>query len=379
MTNSTQPATPFTALGYGEVADAFQRNFSSRSRSELGAAFAAIKNGEVIVDLWGGIADSTTNTPWAADTMQLVFSGSKGLVAVCVLMLSDAGSLDIDAPVSRYWPEFAAAGKERIRVCDVLSHRARIPGLSTPLTWEQATDAQAVAQLLAAQPPIAEPRAESTYHALTYGWILGELVRRVEGRTIGQFFADEVATPLELELWIGLPPGYESRLARVELAPDWEATSVVDDPLARSVANPLRFDHQHFPWNEPRWLGAEVPAANAVGSARSIAKLYANLDQLLKPSTIERARKPITTGHDTLSDKPIAFGLGFQLQSATKPFGPPEDAFGHGGAGGSRHGYWPTRRIAFSYSMNRMREEARDTRATSVLEALLRADNRALG
>lgn len=377
MTSSTTPSTPYVAPGYDEVEEAFQRNF--RHRVEVGAAFVAVRDGEVIADLWAGTADSTTNAPWTADTIQLIFSGSKGLVAICILMLADAGAVDLEAPVSRYWPEFAAHGKGRIRVRDVLSHQARMPGLTTTVTWEQATDAAEVARLLAEQPPVEDARAERTYHALTYGWILGELVKRIDGRTIGHFFADEVAKPLGLELWIGLPPGYEDRVARVELAPEWEAIAAGEDALARSVANPMRFDPEHFPWNERRWLEAEVPAANAVGTARSMAIVYASLDQLLKPSTIERARQPMTTGLDTLSGKPIAFGLGFQLQNAAKPFGPPHDAFGHGGAGGSRHGYWPSRRIAFSYSMNCMRQEAHDTRATSVLGALLRADNRARG
>lgn len=377
MTDSTGLARPYVAAGYEEIEAAFQQNFDNGT--ETGAAFVAVREDEVLVDLWGGTADSATNTPWRADTIQTIFSGSKGIVAVCILMLVDAGAVELDAPVSRYWPAFAASGKEHIRVQDVLSHRARVPGLNSTVTWRQATDAAAIARLLAAQPPTADPRGERTYHALTYGWILGELLKRVDGRTIGRFFADEVARPLGLELWIGLPPGYERRLARVELAADWEGRVDDADALARSVANPMRFDPRHFPWNEPSWLSAEVPAANAVGAARSVAKLYASLDQLLEPSTIERARQPLTTGRDTLSGKPIAFGLGFQLQSASKPFGPVEDAFGHGGAGGSRHGYWPSRRIAFSYSMNCMREEARDTRATAILEAMLRADSRVRG
>jgi CubicO group peptidase (beta-lactamase class C family) len=365
--------TPFTAPDYERVAAAFAANLDERR--DLGAAFAAFKDGRLVVDLWGGVANRATGERWAADTHQIVFSGSKGLVAVCILMLVDSSRVDLDARVSSYWPEFAAGGKKDIRVRDVMAHRAGVPGISTPLSWEQATESALVARLLAEQPRSLDPRAARTYHALTYGWILGEVVKRVDGRSVGHFFADEVARPLDLDLWIGLPSTHAARLAHVEMAPEWEA--VDNDPadsLLQSVSNPLRFEREHFPWNELRWLQAEVPAANAVGSARSMAKLYANLDRLLKPATIEQARRPLTTGQDTLSGRPIAFGLGFQLQNETKPFGPPVDAFGHGGAGGSRHGYWPEQRIAFSYAMNLLRQDASDVRGTSILEALFAAD-----
>jgi CubicO group peptidase (beta-lactamase class C family) len=234
-----------------------------------------------------------------------------------------------------------------------------------------------MAARIAAQPQSTDPRATATYHPLTFGWICGELVRRITGRSIGCFFAEEIAEPLGLDLWIGLPAQHEHRVTRVELAADWGLSSaftpeqVHRDGLIRSVvANPPRFDRDNLPWNETLWHAAEIPGANAIGTARSIARLYASLPSLLAPETIALASRPLTAGPDTLSGRPIAFSTGFQVQRERMPFGPPPDAFGHGGAGGSRHGYWPALGVGFSYAMNLLREDATDTRATSLLHAL---------
>src|SRR5262249_47251393 len=158
-----------------------------------------------VVDLWGGIADSVTGRQWQEDTMQVVFSGAKGCTAVCVAILLDRGLLELGAPVADYWPEVAAAGKQNVSVREVVSHTARLPVLEAPVSWLDAMDGRAMAELLAEQPQNADPRAIDVYHALTFGWLCGELVRRVDGRTIGRFFAEEVASPLRLELWLGLP------------------------------------------------------------------------------------------------------------------------------------------------------------------------------
>jgi CubicO group peptidase (beta-lactamase class C family) len=344
----------FVAPGFEAVRDEFERNFAERG--ELGAAFAAYRDGEPVADLWGGIADRASGRPWKADTIQLIFSGSKGLVAVCVLMLIERGLLELDAPVARYWPEFAQAGKERVLVRDVMGHTARLPGLETPVTWQEATDDLRMAQLLAAQRQSADPRAASAYHAITFGWLAGELVRRVDGRSVGRFFAEEVAGPLELELWIGLPAEQEPRVAMLEPAPSWDATVIAasdGDPLLRSVfANPPRFGPGPLPANEPAWRAAEVPASNAVGTARSIARLYGCLDRLLRPETLALGRTPLNRGPDPMRGCPVVWGVGFALQTLLRDLGPPPDAFGAGGAGGSMHGCWPTQRVGFSYALN---------------------------
>jgi CubicO group peptidase (beta-lactamase class C family) len=237
-----------------------------------------------------------------------------------------------------------------------------------------------VAGLLAAQPQSTDPRAGTAYHALTFGWICGELVRRVDGRSIGRFFAEELAKPLALDIWIGLPPELEARVSRVELSPTWgsralSAEQLAADALARAVANPVRYRlPDAFPWNEPAWHAAEVPAVNALGTARSIARLYGSLDQVFSPKTLELARTPLSSRIDMLNNRSNSFGVGFQLQTDDLVLGPPSDAFGHGGAGGSFHGCWPTQGTGFSYAMNLLCDDpTMDHRGAALLHALYRS------
>jgi CubicO group peptidase (beta-lactamase class C family) len=361
----------FAAPGFRQVTEEFGRNFTVRG--ELGASFAVVRDGEPLVDLWGGIADRASARPWSADTLQILFSGTKGLVAACLLLLMERGQLALESPVARYWPEFAAAGKSGVLVRDLVSHSAGLPGLDVPVTWQEATDARRMAALLASQPRSTDPRATRTYHAVTFGWLCGELVRRVDGRGIGQFFAEEIARPLDLELWIGLPAEFEPRVSAVELAPAW--TSVADerlalDPLRRAVENPSRYQPQSFPWNEREWHAAEVPSSNGIGTARSVARFYASLGQLLSPATLRLGTTVLSRRHDPLLERLTSFGVGFQLQADAHALGPPPDAFGHGGAGGSVHGRWPQQRIGFSYAMNLLRDDPSDMRAAALLAAL---------
>jgi CubicO group peptidase (beta-lactamase class C family) len=362
----------FVAAGFEPVRDEFERNFAERG--ELGAAFAVVgDDGAPLVDLWGGLADRASGRPWTADTTQVIFSGSKGLVSICMLILLERGALDLHTPVARYWPEFGQAGKERVLVRDVMAHTTRLPGLAQPVSWREATDARRMARLLAAQPQSADPRAEGAYHPMTFGWLCGELVARVDGRTLGRFFAEEVATPLDLELWIGLPEEQEERVATIEAGPAWSAPAPEGDELASAVlVNPARFAPGAFASNERAWRAAEVPASNAIGTARSIARMYASLDRLLLPETIDLGRHPISLRLDALRTPPIAvsFGVGFQLQTEARSLGPPIDAFGHGGAGGSRHGRWPRQRVGFSYAMNRLADEIGDPRGVVLLDVL---------
>ena len=188
----------FVAPGFERVREEFERNFTERG--ELGAAFAAVRDGELVVDLWGGIADKATDQHWHEDTLQVVFSGTKGFVAVCLLLLVERGLLELEAPLSRYWPGFA---KDEIRVRDVVAHTARLPGVDEPLTLEEALAGARPVELLETQRPSKDPRAELCYHALTYGWLCGELVRRADRHTVGRLFAEEIAEPLGLEIWIG--------------------------------------------------------------------------------------------------------------------------------------------------------------------------------
>lgn len=364
------------APGLEEVTREFERNFAVRGES--GAAFAVVHDGELVVDLWAGIADRATQRPWRSDTLAGIFSGTKGLVAICVLMLLERGELELDASVSAYWPEF---GKEVIRVRDVVAHTAQLPGIDTPVTFEQFTDDRYMASLLATQKMSKDPRAAFTYHGLTYGWMCGELVRRVDGRSIGQFFQEEVAEPLDLELWIGLPEAHEPRVATLELEETWPASPLFNparmegDSLVRSIyGNPPIASRAGFPWNRRDYHAAEIPAAGAVGTARSIASLYGNLERVLRPATIELGRTTLSERWDPLLEGPGRFGVGFQLATSLGELGPVPEAFGHGGLGGSTHGCWPVQRIGFSYAMNRMKDdEDSDPRGPALLGALYRA------
>jgi CubicO group peptidase (beta-lactamase class C family) len=365
------------APGFEPVAAEFARNFDERG--ELGAAFAAFVGSEPVVDLWGGVADARRRRAWERDTLQLVFSGTKGLVAICLLMLVERGRLSLDAEVCRYWPEFAENGKAEITVAELVSHRARLPAIDAAIALPELIDDERIAGLLARQPPATDPRARHVYHGLTFGWLCGELIRRVAGCSVGRFFAREVAGPLGLDVWIGLPVEEERRVSRIELAADWSTDASVraaaaDELLQAVWANPPIWERATFPWNDPAFHAAEIPGANAIGTPRALAKLYAGLEQILSEETLALGRTELERRVEPLLNEPQAFGVGFQLQTEIKQLGPPVDAFGHGGAGGSVHGAWPTQRVGFSYAMNLMRDDhgGADPRAQALLDALHR-------
>lgn len=373
----------FVAPGFERVAEEFERNFEARG--DVGAAFAAVRDGKPIVDLWGGTADLEAGRPWTQDTLQLIFSGTKGLVAACLLVLIDRRLLDPGSPVVHYWPEFGAAGKEDVRVRDLLTHQAGLPGVRTPLTETDLLDGRRLAALLANQPQDADPRAYDAYHPLTFGWLCAELVRRADGRSVGTFFQQEIAEPLNLEIWIGLRSGFENRVSRLRYAPDWGATLPTsiqlaeDDVLSCVWNNPPLFPEDHIPWNAPEIHAAGIPGVGAIGTARSIARFYGCLAnggelegiRLLRSATVHEATSCWVSRRDSLTGELIAYGLGFEVQTERRVFGKPERAFGYTGAGGSCHGAWPTERLGFSYCMNEMRDtEPVDPRARSLLNAL---------
>jgi CubicO group peptidase (beta-lactamase class C family) len=371
------------ADGLEAVREAFADNL--RHRGELGAAFAVTCDGEAVVDLWGGCADGAGARPWRPDTLQVIFSGTKGLVALCLLILVDRGALDMQAPVSRYWPEFGAEGKRGIRVLDVASHRAALPGIRAALEPDEILDDRRMAALLAAQPAETDPRAASAYHPLTYGWLCGELIRRVDGRSVGRFFAEEVAEPLGLEIWIGLPPDLEPRVSQLAYAPDWGSGDGWDpeeidrdELLSRVLNNPSLFPPGRIPWNRAAWHRAEIPGAGGIATARSVARLYGCLAlggelegvRLLSAGTLERGRRALSHRWDPLARAHQAFAFGFEVQTSLSPLGPAPDAFGHRGAGGSVHCAWPSLRAGLSYAMNLMRDTGEvDPRGKALLDA----------
>jgi CubicO group peptidase (beta-lactamase class C family) len=330
------------APGFERVAAAFENGF-----------FAASVDGELVVDL----GDGRDLVP--------IFSGTKGLVAICLLKLVEEGRLRLDEPVATYWPGFAQGD---VLVRHVVSHTAGLPGLVPAPALEELLGDESMEQRVGAQQPFWPAGERLAYHALTYGWLCGGLVRRIDGRSIGAFFADEVAAPLGLELWLGLPAELEPRVAELVRAPGYGVSFEGDDTsLLEAQYGPLLSD---FPWNEPAFHAAEIPAANAVGSARSLALLYGRLDRILRPETLALGRTELSRDLCAITRYSYAFGVGFELQTELATLGPAPAAFGHTGSGGSAHGAWPEERVGFSYVPTELRSFDDDGRAKRILAAL---------
>jgi CubicO group peptidase (beta-lactamase class C family) len=369
------------APGYEAVREAFDADLAGEER---GAAFAAMVDGELVVDLWGGDADAPVDRRWREDTLCILFSGTKGLVATCMLRLLERGAIALDAPVAEYWPEFAANGKEGVLVRHVLGHQAGLPGVREPVSAADVPDWNRITALLAGQAPFWEPGSRLWYHPLTYGWLCGEIVRRVTGMPLGTHLREEIAGPFGLDLWIGLPAELEGRVARSELADTWPGPigEGAEDRMSAADLDSIWRNPDHFKpdldWNTPSWRRAEIPGANGFATARAMATHYGILAaggtvdgrRLLGRETIELGAATLAEGEDPCVGEVLRFGVGWALQTPDCPFGPVEEAFGHGGAGGSIHGAWPEEGVGFSYLPNLMREDADDRRGALLLEAL---------
>ena len=368
---------------YARIRDAFAEQL--RSGEELGAGVAVTVDGEPVVELWAGHADPARSRPWTRDTIVHLYSVTKGMTALCLLRLVERGALALDAPVARYWPEFAQAGKEKIPVDWLLSHRAGLQALRTPLPPEALYDWDAVCTALAAAAPCLPP-GRLGYHPLTFGWLVGELVRRVDGRSVGRFFREEIALPLGADLHIGLTPAEEKRAADITvLEPPPELAAAFTDggggelPLiALAFINPLgNGDH-----NSPPHRRAEIPAINGHGTAAALARIYGALAcggevdgvRVLSEASLARARTPQAAGVDALLELPLQLGLGFWISQPEVPglaLGPNAGAFGHPGAGGSLGFADPKARVGFGYVTNRMgRSVVVDARAQALIDAL---------
>lgn len=367
---------------FGRVREVFAENFARCG--EVGAACCVYHRGRPVVDIWAGTADPVRGRPWGRDTTALVFSATKGLTAACVLRLVEAGLLDLNAPVASYWPEFAAEGKAAIPLRWVLSHRAGVPVVDAPLALDEVLAWDPVIAAIAAQRPVWDPGTQHGYHFRTYGWILGEVVRRVTGRTLGRFFADEFARPLGAEFWIGLPEREESRVAALVPAPPIENPDAralfarMTGPatlLGRAMTGPSNLFHYDEMWNRRALHAAEMPSSNGIGTARALARLYAGLigevdgTRLLAPETITNARVVQSEGPDAVLLLPTRFGTGFMLPPALS-LTAPSTAFGHPGAGGSLGLADPEAELAFAYVMNQMQLGVTgDPRSARLVEA----------
>ena len=364
--------------GYEPVREAFERNFVENG--DIGAGFCLYVDGAKVVDLTGGVRD-TDGTAYDDTTLQLVFSSTKGVTATCAHLLAQRGELDLDAPVADYWPEFSAAGKADIPVRWLLSHQAGLVDVDRAMTVEEALDWTTICDALADSPPLWEPGTGYGYHAVTYGWLVGEVVRRVAGVDFGEFVRREISEPLGLDLWVGLPDGEQHRVSPLinsgmpglpAAEPAGDADSQTDAPslvgmldmllgegnlLGRALTAPGGAFTDDQVWNEARVRSAQIPAANGVTNAASLARMYAALVsevdgvRLLDADTLERAIAPQVSGPSTVPLLDIPFALGFMTHS---PLSPLLDgrSFGHYGAGGSLGFADPDRRVAGAYVMN---------------------------
>jgi CubicO group peptidase (beta-lactamase class C family) len=363
--------------GYGKVADAFRANFAAGR--EVGAAVAVYRDGIKVVDLWGGYRNGFTKTPWQHDTIVNMFSTTKGIASLAVTVAASRGLISYDAKVADYWPEFAQAGKADVTVRQLLSHQAGLSALDLPLRLADLNDPDTLSAVLAAQAPAWPPGSRHGYHALTLGWYESELIRRTDpaGRTLGQFFADEVATPLGLDLHIGLPPSVDrDRVAILHGWPRAEALlhlNAMPPRLALALLNPFGLTGRtvNLPndvdamrdFNREEVRTVEIPAANGIGTARAVAKAYCcaatgGRELGLTADTLDALTRPAVTPTGGMRDRVLhvdsVFSLGYCKPVAHFCFGSSDTAFGTPGLGGSFGFADPDTGVGFAYVMNRL-------------------------
>lgn len=375
------------APGYEGVASAFASAFDGKP--QMGGALAIRHRGELVVDLWGGVADERDGSLWQRDTASVIFSCTKGLVSILAARLVQEGRLDYEAPVARYWPEFAAAGKSAATVADLLSHRS---GLSAPRESLSAGDIvnwETVTGRLAAQEPLWAPGEGYAYHAITHGWLIGEVIRRVTGVTVGQYFRELIADPLAVDAWIGLPAASDTKVAHMQVGPSLEQL-IEQQAAARQVgaddwpglamtlggALPPALVGPNSGFNDPTVQAAEIPGAGGIATARALATIWsATIDassgaRLLSDETLEVATMVQSEGapvHEVPGPWP-RWGMGFQLDSEPRRYITPH-GFGHDGAGGQVAFADASEQIGFAFLTNQM-EGIGDERGTRIVDAL---------
>jgi CubicO group peptidase (beta-lactamase class C family) len=348
----------FTDDRFEAVAEGFQANLDSGA--DVGASFAATVGGETVVDLWGGWADAEKTRPWEKDTIVNVYSTTKTMTALTALLLADRGELDFDAPVARYWPEFAANGKAGIKVSHLMSHSAGLSGWKQTVTRDDLYDWDKVTALLAAQAPYWEPGTAPGYHAVTQGYLIGEVVRRITGRSLGTVFRQEIAEPLGEDFHIGLAAEHDARVA--DLIPPPPGGGIGDgeqSELTRNMSSNPPIDP--YDTRTRAWRAAEIPAAGGHGNARSIAQIHALLAnggvakgrRLMSEAGCRKALELQVEGTDLVMGVPAKFGLGFGLPGALVPLPNPNSLF-WGGYGGSLVIIDMDARATYGYAMNRM-------------------------
>ena len=359
---------------FSPVREAFEKNFTERG--DVGASVAVSCQGELVVDLWGGHRDRAKTLAWEADTIVNVYSSTKTMAALCLLLLADRGEVDLDARVAKYWPEFAHNGKEGVEVRHFLSHSAGLSGMDEPMAEEDLYDWEKVVAALERQAPWWKPGTASGYHAVTQGHLIGEVVRRVTGQSLGTFFRTEIAEPLGADFHIGTPREHFPRIA--ELVPPKSSVAGEAGPdsiAARTFRNPVVTAHAAA---TDGWRLAEIPAANGHGNARSIVRVQTAVANggsafgvnLLSEAGARRVFDEQTNGDDLVLGVPIRFGMGYGLTSDIMPMGPNEHIAYWGGWGGSTVVVDQDARLCVSYVMNKMEADLLgDMRGFGILQA----------
>jgi CubicO group peptidase (beta-lactamase class C family) len=366
------------APDFEPVREAFAANFADRD--EIGASVAVGVGGAVVANLWAGWADPDRTREWQQDTLTNVWSTTKPMTSLCAHILMDRGELDPDAPVARYWPEFAAGGKAGITIRSIMSHQSGLSGLTEKLAVQEYYDWEKVTSLLAAQEPLFEPGSISGYHAITFGYLIGEVIRRITGQSCGRFFGSEIAGPLGADFHIGLPA---TELDRCSLVQGVRPTQDEQSALAQAYANahPAALAALLNPAltgdeaNEDDWRMAEIPAANGHGTALGLVTVFNAVvdgsERLISAKTLQAARTGNGRFNDLVLGFPVSFGLGFAICGPEHHFGPNEAAFGHDGFGGSAVGGDPEAGVAFAYVMNRMGTTlVNDPRKKAIVDAV---------
>jgi CubicO group peptidase (beta-lactamase class C family) len=373
---------------FAGLRDALRDNF--RRHQELGAAVVIAVEGRLVVDIWAGWMDPSRARPWRHDTLVDVFSVGKAMAALCVLVLWERGQVDLEAPVSRYWPEFAAGGKSEVTVRMLLCHRAGVPAIRRSLPDLAMYDWDLIADALAQEEPWWEPGSTHGYHVNTFGFLTGEIVRRVSGESIGAFFRREVAGRLDADFHFGVGPQHDARTADYQFAGEsFEPAHGEENQPVVDADEDRRFLLDRVYMNPPgmsglgtvntrAWRAAQIPSANGHATARGVARIYSALAcggtvdgiRLLRPETIEQATAPASSGTDFVLGRPSRFGLGFQLTQAERPLGPSPRSFGHFGVGGSLGFADPDAKVAFAYTMNRSGPRWQNPRNRALIDAL---------
>jgi CubicO group peptidase (beta-lactamase class C family) len=368
------PVQGFARDQYAPVRAAFAHNLTNGV--DLGAALCVTVDGETVVDVWGGFTDAAAVHPWQRDTIVNVYSTTKTVTALTALLLADRGELDFDAPVAHYWPEFAANGKHSVKIRHLMSHSAGLPGWRQPMRTQDLYDWEKATTLLAAQAPDWEPGTACGYHPLTQGYLIGEVVRRITGRSLGTVLREEIAGPLHADFHIGLPASEETRVAELVPPPGGPPRKIPATELQARVAdNPAP---EISDVNSRAWRHAEIPAAGGTGNARSVAQLHAILAnggvadgrRFMSEDGCRRALELQISGRDLILDVPLRFGMGFALGDRLMPN--PHTLY-WGGNGGSLAIIDLDARTTFCYVMNKMSDTVTDLRGLDLAMAMWEA------